>query len=87
MLSKSSKWELAFVHYIAKFTISRFVISRFECTFKFCAVHVALCALEPHSTDSLGTQHYAKFESNTKGMTLETNAICTTSDIQAHIYK
>ena len=32
MLSKSSKWELDFVHYIAKFTISRFVISRFECT-------------------------------------------------------
>ena len=28
MLSKSSKWELGFVHYIAKFTISRF-----ECTF------------------------------------------------------
>ena len=32
MLSKSSKWELGFVHYIAKFTISRLVISRFECT-------------------------------------------------------
>ena len=32
MLSKSSKWELGFDHYIAKFTISRFVISRFECT-------------------------------------------------------
>ena len=32
MLSKSSKWELGFVHYITKFTISRFVISRFECT-------------------------------------------------------
>merc|ERR1712062_376458 len=31
MLSKSSKWELGFVHYIAKFTTSRFVISRFEC--------------------------------------------------------
>ena len=31
MLSKSSKWELSFVHYIAKFTISRFVIvSRFS---------------------------------------------------------
>ena len=56
-------------------------------TFKFCAVCVALCALEPHSTDSLGTQHCAKFESNTKGMTFETNTICTTSDIQAHIYK
>ena len=26
-------------------------------TFKFCAVRVALCALEPRSTDSLGTQH------------------------------
>ena len=32
MLSKSSKLELGFVHYIAKFTILRFVISRFECT-------------------------------------------------------
>ena len=31
MLSKSSKWELGFVHYIPKFTISRFAISRFEC--------------------------------------------------------
>ena len=30
MLSKFSKWELGFAHYIAKFTISRFVISRFE---------------------------------------------------------
>ena len=29
MPSKSSKWELGFIHYIAKFTISRFVISRF----------------------------------------------------------
>ena len=26
-------------------------------TFKFCAVLVALCELEPRSTDSLGTQH------------------------------
>ena len=32
MLSESSKWELGFVHYISEFTISRFVISRFECT-------------------------------------------------------
>ena len=31
MLSKSSKLELGFVHYIGKFTRSRFVISRFEC--------------------------------------------------------
>ena len=34
MPSKSSKWELGFVHYIAKFTILRFVIPRFECTKK-----------------------------------------------------
>ena len=33
MLSKSSKSELGFVHYITKFTISRFVISRFECIY------------------------------------------------------
>ena len=32
MLSKSSKCELGFVHHNAKFAISRFVISRFECT-------------------------------------------------------
>ena len=32
MPSKTSKWELGFVHYIAKFTILRFVISRFECS-------------------------------------------------------
>ena len=34
MLCKSSKWELGFVHYIAKFTISRFIIARFECNLK-----------------------------------------------------
>ena len=30
MPTKSSKWELSFVHYIPKFTILRFAISRFE---------------------------------------------------------
>ena len=40
-------------------------------TFKFGAVRVALCVLEPRSTDSLGTQHRTKFESNTKRMTFE----------------
>ena len=30
MLSKSSKWELGLIHFFAKFTISRFIISRFE---------------------------------------------------------
>ena len=35
MLCKSSKWELGFVRYIPKFTISRFVISRFKCTKKW----------------------------------------------------
>ena len=40
-------------------------------TFKFCAVRIALCALEPCSMDSLGTQHCAKFESNTNRMTFE----------------
>ena len=38
MLSKSSKWELGFVPYIAEFIISRFVISRFEYTIKICIV-------------------------------------------------
>ena len=32
MLSKSLNWELVFVYFITKFAISRFVISRFECT-------------------------------------------------------
>ena len=32
MLSKSSKWDLGFVHFIAQFTISIFIILRFECT-------------------------------------------------------
>ena len=40
-------------------------------TFKFCAVRVALCTLEPCSRDSLGTQHRTKFESNTNRMTFE----------------
>ena len=40
-------------------------------TFKFCAVRVALCELEPCSTDSLGTQHCTKFESNTNRITFE----------------
>ena len=43
--------------------------------FKFCAVRVALCALEPRSTDSLGTQHRAK-ESNTNRMTSGIQAQC-----------
>ena len=30
-----------------------------------------MCVLEPRSTDSLGTQDYAKFESNTNRMTFE----------------
>ena len=33
MFSKSSKWELGFVYNIAKFTISRFVILKFECMY------------------------------------------------------
>ena len=35
MLIKSSKWELGLVHYITKFTIWRFVISKFECISKY----------------------------------------------------
>ena len=42
MLSKSSKWELSFVHYIVKFTISRFVISRFECTSYLITISLSL---------------------------------------------
>ena len=39
------------------------------------AVLVALCALEPRSTDSLGTQHCANFESHSNRVTFETSAI------------
>ena len=52
-------------------------------TFKFCAVCIALCALEPRSTDSLGTQHCANFESHSNRVTFETNAISITSSIHA----
>ena len=34
-------------------------------------MRIALCALEPRSIDSMGTQHHAKFESNTNRMTFE----------------
>ena len=50
-------------------------------TFKFCAVRVALCALEPRSTDSLGTQHCANFESHSNRVTFETNAISVISSV------
>ena len=46
MLSKSSKWELGFVHYIAQFTILRFIISRFECT-RILDRHHAWRSLDP----------------------------------------
>ena len=52
-------------------------------TFKFCAVLVALCAPEPRSTDSLGTQHCANFESHSNRVTFESNAISITSSIHA----
>ena len=42
MLSKSSNWGLGLVHYIAKFTISMFVISRFECT-TICITRIFSC--------------------------------------------
>ena len=45
MHSKSSKWELGFVHYIAKFPISRFIISRFEYIY-FHINHVYIKILE-----------------------------------------
>ena len=51
-------------HHIRSIFKSHFI----SVTFKFCAVHIALCALEPCSTDSLGTQHRAN-ESNTNRMT------------------
>ena len=53
-------------------------------TLKFCTVLVALCVPEPRSTDSLGTQHCANFESHSNRVTFETNAISITSSIHAH---
>ena len=49
-----------------------------------CLLLVALCKLEPRSTDSLGTQHCANFESHSNRETFETNAISITSSIHAH---
>ena len=46
-------------------------ISSISGIFKFCVVVVALRALEPHSTDSLVTQHPSKFESTTNRWTFE----------------
>ena len=43
-----------------------------------------LCAPEPRSTDSLGTQHCTNFESHSNRVTFETNAISITSSIHAH---
>ena len=40
-------------------------------TFTLCALRLALCTLEPCSTDSLGTKHRAKFESNNNRITFE----------------
>ena len=42
-----------------------------------------LCAPEPRSTDSLGTQHCTNFESHSNRVTFETNAISITSSIHA----
>ena len=59
MLRKSSKWQLGLVHYIAKFTILRFRISRFEYT--------TLCAQQKSSQPEavkkyMGSTH--KFSAN-----------------------
>ena len=48
-------------------------------------MRIALCALEPSSTDSLGIQHQAKFESVINIWTFETNTIITTPDISVCI--
>ena len=47
---------------------------------------VDLCAPEPCSTDSLGTQHCANFESHSNRVTFETNAISITSSIHAQFF-
>ena len=53
-------------------------------TFRFCAVLVALRALEPRSTDPLGTQHCANFESHSNRVTFETNAIMAIVKVHHH---
>ena len=53
-------------------------------TFRFCVVLVALRALEPRSTDSLGTQHCANFESHSNIVTFETNAIMVIVKVHPH---
>ena len=49
MPGKSSKWELGFDHYIVKFSMSRFVISGFECNniwqIYFLIVHEVMCGI------------------------------------------
>ena len=66
MLSKSSKWELCFVHYNVKFTISRFVISRFEYTTIRIPMHALciwincpkFCQLGPKDPPNICIVHY-----------------------------
>ena len=61
MLSKFSKYELGLVHYIAKFTILRFVILGFDCTIIFSGKingQTLGPSLSAHDCFELGRQHY-----------------------------
>ena len=51
---------------------------------KYCAVLGAQGIRATGFKGAQGNAHCTKFESNTNRMTFETNAISTTSDIQAH---
>ena len=51
---------------------------------KYCAVLDAQGIRATGFKGAQGNAHCTKFESNTNRMTFETNAISTTSDIQAH---
>ena len=66
-------WPLLRMNFYNHHIRSIFKSHSISVTFKFCAVRIALCTLEPRSTDSLGTQHRAIFHA----------LIITTPSIQA----
>ena len=80
IIGMKKKWRRGLTSTIIIFR-SIFKSHSISVTFKFCTMPVAFCALEPCSTDSLGTQHRSKFESNNNRMTFEyaTNDDCKSS--------
>ena len=56
MLSKSSKREVGFIYYIAKFAISRFVILRFELNLIYCVYKNAYSVTQLRKSYFLNTK-------------------------------